>query len=216
MEVHSGFTAAASRGDLLASAIAYLKSVYVHISIIFTLMAVWSINIRRSSLVIIPEPTIYLGLHLKFMISISRFWSRSPTHKSYDLSAFDLFLIPHIKCMRANMRIESQGIHPKWCSAWLRQQKRCVFKWSSYIQFASTGQVGCLFALVHHRNEHVTCLSSDINSWMQFGNFPLHEAAAKNHVGVVQYLLQKKANATLQNKVGDIFARSRMRCVHCC
>ena len=40
---------------------------------------------------------------------------------------------------------------------------------------------------------------------MQFGNFPLHAAAAGNHVEVVQYLLQKQANATLQNKVGDIF-----------
>ena len=54
---------------------------------------------------------------------------------------------------------------------------------------------------------------------MQFGNFPLHAAAAGNHVEVVQYLLQKQANATLQNEVGDIFlsegkefACSRTRC----
>ena len=40
---------------------------------------------------------------------------------------------------------------------------------------------------------------------MQFGNVPLHAAAAANHIEVVQYLLQKKANATLQNNVGDIF-----------
>ena len=72
----------------------------------------------------------------------------------------------------------------------------------------------CIFFLVHHLDEYVAwlCLSSDIISWMQFGNVPLHAAAAGNHVEVVQYLLQKKANVTLQNKVGDIFACGRMRC----
>ena len=39
---------------------------------------------------------------------------------------------------------------------------------------------------------------------MQFGNVPLHAAASENHVQIVQYLLQKKANTSLQNKVGDI------------
>ena len=56
---------------------------------------------------------------------------------------------------------------------------------------------------------------------MQFGNYPLHAAASGNHIVVVQYLLQAKADAFMQNKVGDIlqflsggkeFACSRMRC----
>ena len=54
---------------------------------------------------------------------------------------------------------------------------------------------------------------------MQLGNYPLHAAASENHIEVVQYLLQKKANASMRNQVGDIFlsggkefACSRMRC----
>ena len=47
---------------------------------------------------------------------------------------------------------------------------------------------------------------------MQYGNYPLHAAAAGDHVEVVKYLLEKKANLSLHNKVGDIFACTRIRC----
>ena len=159
---------------------------------------------------VVVKPWFHLRYHV--FIFLKKFVRKSVSHNVHDfllyLSVFD----PTHKiyaCKYAHRKLINSLAMAFRLTA---TTKRCVFKWQSHICFGPSSDRPSSKRM--YNCEYVTwlCFSSEIISWMQFGNFPLHAAAFGNHVKVVQYLLEKKADLTLLNKVGDIFACSRIRC----